>query len=130
MRVLVIFSWDDDTSQARHERMRQDRRLKSYDFHQRFALPSPRTQPEVNGLFAMISTAIEKVKPDVLLIHTGAAYHRSPQAYAKCLLRIRETYPTLRLGLERRGDDAGALERLGIFEQSKEMKAIESDFFD
>jgi len=70
MKVLIIFSWDDDVSQARHERMRQDRRLKSYDFHQRFALPSPRAKPEADVLFAMISTAIDKVKPDVLLSRT------------------------------------------------------------
>ena len=36
-----------------------------------------------DALFAMISTAIDGVKPDVLLIHTGAAYHRSPQGHVQ-----------------------------------------------
>lgn len=129
-RVLVIFSWDDDVSQNRYERMRQDQRLRPYEFHQRFALPSPHTRPNTDLLYAMISTAVENVQPDVLLIHTGAAYHRSPESFAKCLLRLRGNYPTLRLGLQRHQDAAEFLERLGIFEESKEMLTIESDFLD
>ncbi len=74
--------------------------------------------------------ALESIKPDVLLIHAGAAYHRSPQAFAECLLLIRKTYPDVRLGLERGGHESRTLERLGIFEESSEMKAIENDFFD
>jgi hypothetical protein len=128
-RVLVIFSWDDEISQNRHERMRQDQRLMPYEFHQRFALPSPQTSPNENLLHAMISRAIETVQPDVLLIHTGVAYDRSPEAFAKCLLRIRADYPTLRLGLQRQRGDAALLSRLGIFEESKEMQTIENDFF-
>lgn len=157
MRVLVIFSWDDDISKRRQARVRHDPRLESYDFHQGFALPSPSKLPESNELFQEISTAIETTKPEVLLIHTGAAYDRSPQAFADALRRIRETYPILRLGyqhpashrrmrerrrifLERPGIfepsnevtvvENDLLERLGIFEQSDGMKAIERDFFD
>jgi hypothetical protein len=147
-KVLVIFSWDDDISKFRRERMQQDRRLESYDVIQGFALTSPSAQPEANELYKSISNAIDSANADVLLIHTGAAYLASPQAFADTLIRIRKAYPTLRLGfqrpvahlrhLERRGHNkyleelilkSEALERLGVFEQSDAMMVIERDFF-
>lgn len=37
LRILIIFSWDDDISQRRYERMKREKRLARYEFEQRFA---------------------------------------------------------------------------------------------
>jgi hypothetical protein len=128
VKILVIFSWDDDTSARRHELMRSDSRLAKYDFEQAFAVPSPKTRPEARLLAIRISEAIDEFKPDVLLLHTGAAFHRAPHEFATCTREIQRRYSYLRFGYERRATTA-AFDDLDIFEQSDEMDLIEQDFF-
>ena len=76
----------------------------------------------------MVSRAIEEYQPDVLLVHTGAAYHRDPGQYAGAITKVHEKYPSLRLGLERRfADPSFASDKM--FEKSNEMTSIEEAIF-
>ena len=129
MRVLIIYSFDDDTSKRRYAGLKQTAHLQSYDFHQDFAWPSPDSPQDAEGLFARIRASIDIVKPAVLLTHTGVAYDSSPHAFEVCIRRIKDQYPDLRLGMERRGSKTEALERVPVFEHSDEMATIEADFF-
>jgi len=127
MKVLVVYSWDDDISQRRYARMKGIASRSGYDFDQCFAVPSPRTPPTPNGVTNMISAAVDQFQPDVLLIHTGAAYHQVPDAFSEAARRIHHKYPGLRLGFEHRPHlDLG---NLSVFETSEEMTRIEQTFF-
>jgi hypothetical protein len=127
MKVLVAYSWDDDISQRRYMIMQAVAKEAGYDFAQCFVVPSPRTHPSPDVITDMISTAVHELHPDVLLIHTGAVYHRAPDSFAEAVRRIHQMYPALRLGVERRPELE--LSDLSIFEQSEEMQRIERTFF-
>jgi hypothetical protein len=127
MKVLVVYSWDDDISQNRYTILRPIARRAGYDFIQCFAVPHPRRIPTATLVAEMITSAVKQHHPDVLLIHTGAAYHRSPEAFTEAIRQIHQRYPALRLGIERRfGAELGSL---SFFEQSEEMHNIEQTFF-
>lgn len=128
LKVLVVYSWDDDTSQMRYEHLRGALRKAPFQFEQCFALPAPRHETTSDMVIAMISRAIDQFEPDLLLIHTGAAYNRNPEQYSEAVLQIHKLYPTLRLGLERRYA-LQSLKDSGMFEISDEMQSIESTFF-
>ena len=92
-KVLVVYSWDDATSQRRYQHHRQDPNIQAYNFEQCFALASPGQRPEAENIFSRVSMAIDSFGPDVVLMHTGAAYHREPQELISCFIRLKEVYP-------------------------------------
>src|ERR1043166_1308877 len=107
LKVLVLFSWNDDISERRYHLMREDRRLARYDFEQMFALASSDETPEASILIDRISEALDEIRPDVLLIHTGAAFHRAPEVFAATIRTIATSYSHLRLGYEHRVSSGG-----------------------
>jgi len=127
MKVLVAYSWDDDISQRRFARMQGIASRAGYDFEQCFAVPSPRILPTPDIVTDMICASVDQFRPDVLLIHTGAAYHRAPDAFSEAVRRIHRQYPSLRLGFEHR--TKVELADLSFFETSEEMASIERTFF-
>lgn len=127
MKVLVAYSWDDDISQRRYARMKEIASRAGYDFEQCFAVPQPRIVPTPDLVNKMISSAVDQFHPDVLLIHTGAAYHRAPDAFSEAVRQIHRKYPDLRLGFEHQPEVQ--LADLSVFERTEEMASIERTFF-
>jgi hypothetical protein len=128
LKVLVVYSYDDDTSQMRYTLLRDALRKAPFEFEQCFALPSSTHKTTKNIVNAMVSRAIDQFKPDVLLIHTGAAYSRGPEQYTEAVIQLHQNYPNLRFGLERRYAQPD-LKYLALFEMSDEMQSIERAFF-
>ncbi|KAF0221544.1 MAG: hypothetical protein FD174_313 [Geobacteraceae bacterium] len=128
LKILVVFSWDDDISEKRYRRIRRVLRGAPFLFEQCFATPSPEANTDAETIIARVSRAIETYHPDVLLIHTGAAYDRGPEEYVKAVSQIHEKYPRIRLGLERCFAEQ-QLVQLGLFEESSEMHSIEQAIF-
>jgi hypothetical protein len=128
LEVLVVYSWDDVVSQMRYERMRRILRYGPFRFEQCFALPNPDEETRSETIVASVSEEIDRLQPDILLVHTGAAYHQNPEEYAKAFIDIHSKYPNLRLGLERRRAEP-SMRDLEIFEISEEMRSIENTVF-
>ena len=127
-RVLVVYSWDDDISQMRYERMAAIAPKAGIAFEQCFAVARPAATVKAAALFKRIATAIDRFKPEILLIHTGAAFRSAPGEFAHCLQRVHDTYPTLWLGYERRYAPP-LLAELNIFDNSAPTQHAERVFF-
>jgi len=129
MRVLVMYSWDDDISEMRWHRNTSDPELAHFEIAQCFALPSEGAAVHGPSVARRLATAIEDFQPDVVLIHTGAAFRRSPSAFVECVQLVKAKYANLRLGYERRSRGFPAFEELNAFETSPEIADIERRFF-
>jgi hypothetical protein len=128
LKVLVVYSWDDGISQRRYEHLRRALREAPFQFEQCFALSSSEEMTRSDTISIRVSKAIDQYQPNVLLIHTGAAYQQDPQEYATAILAIHSKYSNLRLGLERRWAAPDLLDTK-LFEESDEMQGIERAFF-
>jgi hypothetical protein len=123
-RILILYSWDDQISQNRLAAQISSPLLHDYTFEHCFALENEHEIPDITSIVERVCREIDIFKPDTLLLHTGAAFHREPEVFFKAFDLIYERYPQLRMGLERRGRFSAP-----IFEESEEMKEVEELFF-
>jgi len=129
LKVLVMYSWDDDTSKRRWEWLSKGADLQGIVLSQCFALNSSKETVSSDRVCQRLVAAIENLHPDIVLIHTGAAYHRAPSAFAEVARTISGSYPNIRLGFERRYDDSGTLESTGVFDRSEDTINAERMLF-
>jgi hypothetical protein len=127
-RVLVVYSWDDDISQMRYNRMCAITPTAHIAFEQCFAVSRPMAKVKASALFERIATAIQQFNPEILLIHTGAAFQSAPDEFVECLGRLHKVYPRLRLGYERRHDPS-QLSELDVFDNSEDTQHVERVVF-
>jgi hypothetical protein len=123
-KVLILYSWDDEISQKRLAAQRSSPYLGGYDFEHSFALKNESDKIEEELIFQRTIDALDSFRPDVLLLHTGAAFHRDPEAFFRIAEKIHDHDHSLRLGIESRGRWGGE-----VFEDSEEMHQLEDLFF-
>jgi hypothetical protein len=124
-----MYSWDDYISEHRWHIISTSPRTTDFDVRQCFALSDENSHTSTEQLTERITASITEHQPEVLLVHTGAAFKRQPEIFISALTQIHETYPPLRLGFE---PDPRYLEiclTSGLFEDSEDMRRIEELFF-
>ncbi len=129
MTVLIMFSWDDDISEMRWKRIQSNEYAREFNVHQCFAVESAATTAESENVYFNLRTAIDAVRPDVVLIHSGLAFVRAPHAFREAVCRIHSDFPQVRLGFEKDRDSSNVLGDTKVFEVSPEMSRIEHIFF-
>jgi hypothetical protein len=127
--ILIMYSWDDDLSRRRWSWHSDREDLAAFSLEQCFALFSEDGTVTAANVFHRATQAISDRRPTVFLFHTGAAYHRDQEEFARCAVQIKQAYPLLRLGFEHRGDETSTLSSTGVFEDSPEMSHIEHLIF-
>ena len=101
-RVLILYSWDDEISQRREKSQRASPSLQHLDFRHCFALQHPGETVTVDILERRISEGVSEYAPDIVLLHTGAAFHAAPAVFLQAFERLSHTHEDVSLGAEDR----------------------------
>ncbi len=108
-RILVINSyrdyWDVSADSPIPEDIPYPIRSRQYDAYWYPALPNSSlifgNEPNYEELYKFmlerISYGITTLQPDILLLHTGAAFSHIPVVFLKVFAQLREHYPKLRI---------------------------------
>lgn len=146
-KVLVIRSYPDKMTLMELDLVRSSPRFA--DFIVEYCYPG-------DSVYESVTTAIDDLHPDVILLHTGSAFSKQPVVILEAMLEIKRIYPNVRLGVEHkanyrsyRHDNYMELETkypdtidisddsfitwnfssLDIFEDTEEMHFLEELFF-
>jgi hypothetical protein len=128
-RVMLISSWYDEIVEKRHTVMATSPLLKPYFLIHSNASSYPFSKVSVDELYNRISTDINNNHPDIILLHTGAAFCMQPEVFKICFQKLKKEYSKIRFGIEPGNISEEEISSLKIFDNSPEMKNIEDLFF-
>ena len=104
-KVLILYSWDDSISARRLRAMQASHWVADIPFEHCFALKHEGEAITSNDLVERVSACIDRFQPSVFLLHTGMAFSRQTAMFLVALTRLKDKYPTLRFGYEKRGGE-------------------------
>lgn len=152
-RILILESINDKLSRDRAEILAHAPWLKEFTIDHCYAVSpteedleeatkflGPRIMAELSvwesqgspvdyqDFLRMLEEKISEFQPDIVLLHTGVAFHRHSELFLKALTEVKKRHPQLKLGYQYRPSDA-YLDELPLFDRDETTKSIEREVF-
>jgi hypothetical protein len=128
--ILIVYSWDDYISHNRWNIISASPLTQGFIVRQCFALAHEMAQTSPEDLATRLCAAVTEQTPDILLTHTGVAFRRQPDVFIAALRKVKEAFPSLRMGFEHKMGMSSIRQESGLFEDSEDMHEIETLFFE
>lgn len=130
MKILIINSFPDSVTDDRIKAMSVSQRLKTFSlFHTYANLTTTQYKEEVDILVSRFKLDIEKYNPELIILHTGAAFYDMPENLIDSLSIIKQAFPHINIAYQNNPLPEYNLENYSFFNKTEKYRKIVDKIF-